>query len=292
MLNKVTIASLGLIGGSLAAALRQRQLASTVTAWGPREGSLKQGMIQGLIDSYSLNLAEAVAEADLVVVCSPTQSAEPILIDVLKTVAATTIVSDVASVKGNLVAALQAEFGEVPANVVLAHPIAGSERSGVTAADPNLFVGHKVILSPNSHTNHTAVATLSRLYAALGAVVEQMTVSDHDRILAGTSHLPHILAFNMVGALSKLPGQYDVYKYAAGGLRDFTRIAASDPQMWAEIALANKSAILEVLACYQQELAALMADIEADDGSQLQTRFAEAKAARDHFTRILAASGQ
>ena len=285
--SKVSILSLGLMGGSLAAALKQRNLAQTIVGWGYREASLEKALVKGYIDSYSLDLAEAVDGAEIVIICSPAKVAETVLLDVVRLASNDTIISDVASVKENLSHVLIDAFGRVPANVVLAHPIAGSENSGIDAANAQLYVDHNVILTPANTSSNQAKQKVTALWQAVGANVSEMPVDEHDRILAGTSHLPHLLAFNMVGALAKLPTSHDVFKYAAGGLRDFTRIAASDPQMWAEIALTNKQAILNMMAMYHAEFQALVQEIETEDEQALIERFRSAKASRDHFSALL-----
>lgn len=287
MIDKLLIVSLGLMGGSLAAAIKKRHYAKQILAWGRREASLQQGLELGIIDSYDLDLEHAAADADLIVVCSPTQVAESLLVRVIEAAPSSAVITDVASVKGNLAAALINHFGEMPANVVLGHPIAGAERSGVLASNADLYVNHRVILTPDQNSSTQAIATVTGLWQACEAEVVSMPVADHDQILAGTSHLPHVLAYNMIGALAKLPSRHDVFKFAAGGLRDFTRIAASDPQMWTEIALSNKAAILELLALYKQELSQLTQFIETDDTAGLMQSFQEAKASRDYFSELL-----
>lgn len=287
ILDKLVILSLGLMGGSLAAAVKKRGLAKEVVGWGYRSQSLKTAIDMGIIDTYELNLEKAVKGASVVVVCSPTKVAEQLLCEVARIASPTTVITDVASVKTNLAKALEKDFTQVPANIVLAHPIAGSEVSGVKAANADLFVNHNIIITPTEKTAPSALKTVADLWRSVDAEVVKMSISEHDKVLAGTSHLPHMLAFNMVGALSKLPTSLDVYKYAAGGFRDFTRIAASDPQMWTEIAVTNKTAILDMLSLYKQELDDLSTEIEADDETALISRFASAKASRDYFSTLL-----
>lgn len=288
MFGKIVILGVGLMGGSLAAALKQRQLASEIVGWGYREQSLRQAATMGIIDSWTLDLDVALDKAEIVVVCSPSRVAETLICEVAAKVPGSTAVTDVASVKANLQLALCCRFGAMPGNIVLAHPIAGSERSGVAAADPNLYVDHSIILTSDTKTDATALRKVTALWRGVGGVIETMTPSEHDQILAGTSHLPHLLAFNMISALAKLPTSHDVFKFAAGGLRDFTRIAASDPQMWAEIALANKDAILNMLSMFEGELSSLSQDIQSDDIDALLARFGAAKASRDYFSTVLA----
>ena len=292
MIGKLAILGLGLMGGSLAASLKRTGYARHIVAWGRSEKSLVDGLSLGVIDDWTLDLVEAVTDADVVVVCSPSQVAEKLIVKVIGLAADTTVITDVASVKGNIRAAITAACGSMPSNVVLGHPIAGAEKSGVHAAKADLFDRHCIILTPEPNSDQQSVDTLTAMWQACCATVATMSVDDHDQILAGTSHLPHMLAYSMIGLLAKLPTSHDVFKYAAGGLRDFTRIAASDPQMWTEIALSNKSAILGLLASYQAELASLEKMIDAGDVDGLMANFKEAKASRDYFSELLAAKAK
>ena len=287
-IRKLAILGLGLIGGSLAKALKAQHVVGEVVALGHREASLKRGVELGVIDSYSLDLAEVVKDADVVVVATPTMIAEQMLVDVLQLVSEKTIVTDVASVKGNLLRAVNNNFSVAPANLVLAHPIAGSEKSGVDAAKADLFVAHRVILTPVSSTSAQALTTIRQMWQLAGADVIDMPVDEHDRVLAATSHLPHLLAYALVDALAGLPEQQDIFRFAAGGFRDFTRIAASDPQMWHDIVLANREALLDRLDQVTDRIAALRSQIAAGDGESIKACFTRAKTARETFGTILA----
>lgn len=290
-IDKLVILGLGLIGGSLALAARKADIVGEVVAWGRREHSLRVGLELGVIDSYSLDLSEVLVGASVVVVATPTQTAEAILTTVLAQVDETCIVTDVASVKGNLLAGVKSAFEKVPSNLVLAHPIAGSEQSGVTAAKDNLFVNHRVILTPTAETSAAAQTLIKKMWQATGADVVAMDVAKHDEVLAATSHLPHVLAYTLVGALAKKGNSSDIFECAAGGFRDFTRIAASDPDMWTEIALANKKALLDGMDNFSSALAELRSAIENSDGDSIRTNFEAAKKARDHFAKIQAERG-
>ena len=286
--GKLVILGLGLIGGSLARCLKDRNAVDQVVAWGRREASLAKGLELGVIDDWTLDLAEALEGADIVVVATPTIVAESVLNQVLHTVPGTTAVTDVASVKGNLLAAVEYEFGQAPPNFVPGHPIAGSEQSGVAASNPRLFVNHNVILTPGETTSADMINRVCRMWELTGATVSTMSVADHDTVLAATSHLPHLLAYTLVDALAHLQDSKDIFRYAAGGFRDFTRIAASDPTMWAEISLANKDAMLSVLDMFPSNLQAVRAAVAAGERDSLMTTFTQAKEARDEFARILA----
>lgn len=286
--KRIAILALGLIGGSLAMALKKSAYASEVVAWGPREASLKKGLELGVIDSYSLDLAEAIAGADIIVVATPTRIAEGMLAQLAGLVSEDAIITDVASVKGNLLAAAEKAFGQVPANLVLGHPIAGSEKSGVAAASADLFVNHRVILTPTAVTSVAALQTITEMWASTGAELCSMPVAEHDEVLAATSHLPHLLAYALVDALAGQEDKQDIFRFAAGGFRDFTRIASSDPTMWQEIALANRDAILKMLDLFSGQLNDLRTAIDEGDGDAIMASFTRAKSARDSFADMLA----
>jgi 3-phosphoshikimate 1-carboxyvinyltransferase len=198
------------------------------------------------------------------------------------------VLTDVGSAKGNVVSAARLAFGEMPARFVPGHPIAGSEQSGVEASNAQLFKRHKVILTPLPETDPKALAVVDRLWSELGADVEHMEVGRHDEVLAATSHLPHLLAFGLVDSLAKRNENLDIFRYAAGGFRDFTRIAGSDPVMWHDIFLANREAVLRTLDSFQTDLDALREAMVAGDGHQLLGVFTRARVAREHFGKILA----
>jgi len=285
--NRITILALGLIGGSLAKALKENGFAGEVVAWGRRDVSLKRGVELGIIDRYSLDLAQAVDGADIVVIATPTLIAEDMLRQLLQSVPTKVIITDVASVKGNLLAAAIDCCGEVPPNLVLGHPIAGSEKSGVEAARSDLFINHRVILTPEPETDRDGVALVRAMWESTRADVVEMPVAEHDRVLAATSHLPHILAYTLVDALAGQKEQQDIFRFAAGGFRDFTRIASSDPTMWQEIALANSPALLKVIDLFSDQLGLLRGAIESADSAQIMASFERAKTARDHFAQLL-----
>ena len=290
LINRMVILGLGLIGGSLAKAAKERGLVAEVVAWGHREASLKLGVELGVIDRYSLELSEAVAGADIIVIATPTQISEQMIHQLAEIGVGDSIITDVASVKGNLVAAAEAAFGCVPATMVLAHPIAGSEKSSVTAAKSDLFENHRVILTPNEQTDPAALSLVTTLWQAVGAEVVSMDVEEHDHVLAATSHLPHVLAYSLVDALVTMEDRREVFRFAAGGLRDFTRIASSSPQMWQEIVMANREAVLESIEGFLSHLNILKDHIAEGNDQQIMEIFTRAKAARDDFTEMLAST--
>lgn len=277
----------GLIGGSLALALRQRGLVSRVTGFARRRGQLEQGIAAGVLDAAVDDLPAAIAEADIIVLGVPTLTVADYLRLVAEHRKPGSVVTDVASVKGEIAAMLVTTLGELPDWFVPGHPIAGSEQSGIAAANADLYVNHKVILTPAERTDSQALALIERMWQAVGAEVVCMDIVAHDRILAATSHLPHALAFVLVDTLNNMPEQQRIFEFAAGGFRDFTRIASSHPVMWHDIMLSNKQAILDVLADFRGHLAQLEQAMQCDDGAAILAMFERAKAARDAFTRQL-----
>lgn len=291
----VAIVGLGLIGGSLALALREAGVAGELLACDARADALAEGIARGVVDRGVDSPQEALALADVVVLCVPTVAAADLLAELTLEAARTgssAIITDVASVKGGLEARMLAQHGCVPPQVVLGHPIAGSERSGIGAARGGLFRDHLTILTPAKNTSANALAVVSELWRAAGASVVCMAVSTHDRVLAATSHLPHVLAYCLVDTLARSPHGDDVFRFAAGGFRDFTRIASSDPVMWRDVALANRESLLEAIDDFAQHLITLRAAIDNGDGDALLQTFAAAKTARDGFSELLAARGQ
>ena len=283
--KQVSVIGLGLIGGSIAAGIKQQGLAASVCAWDANTTSLTLGLDLGVIDSIAEDIHEATARADLIILAVPVQSMEQVLRDIdLKD----QVITDVGSVKGVTVAAARRVFGELPENFIPGHPIAGSEKQGVLAADPNLFRRHKVILTPEETSNPAAIASVEKLWSALGADVVRMSASHHDDVLAQTSHLPHLLAYALVDTLSAGGDSLEVFEYAAGGFRDFSRIAASDPTMWSDVFQANKAPLVQVLDQYLLKLEMLKQLIESGDVDQIKDLLSRAKTARDHFSNIQA----
>jgi prephenate dehydrogenase len=285
--GRIAILGLGLIGGSLARALKKHGAVREVVAWGHREASLQTGVQLGIIDSYSLDLDTAVKGADVIVICTPTLTAETMLERLAPLFDGATLITDVASVKGNLQRVALRIHGSMPTNLVLGHPIAGSEQSGVAAAKEDLFIDHRVILTPDARTAPEALARIERMWRITGADVSTMSVEQHDAVLAATSHLPHLLAFALVDALAGEPEQRSIFRYAAGGFRDFTRIAGSDPKMWHDIALANSEALLATLDRVTAHIGTLRTAIEQGDSETLMASFARARQAREEFSEEL-----
>lgn len=288
MFRRVAVIGLGLIGGSFAAALRHRGLAESVIAWDTNELALKQGKDAEVIDAAAASIEEAVAGADLVMLAVPMLAVEDTFRDIHASLSDHTIITDVGSVKCTVFEAARRVFGEIPKNLVPGHPIAGSERHGVAAADAALFTAHKVILTPKLSTNGDATRAVREMWQALGAMVVEMEPEHHDIILAQTSHLPHLLAYALVDTLSQQGDSFEIFEYAAGGFRDFSRIAASDPTMWRDIFAANPGPVLEILDRFTADLEQLRAMIAEGRTQELAQVFARAKLARDHFAMLIA----
>ncbi|MFT7246600.1 MAG: prephenate dehydrogenase, partial [Candidatus Azotimanducaceae bacterium] len=229
MLKRAAVIGLGLIGGSVGLGLRRQDV--QVTAFDQNPTSLAQGLELGVIDIAASSVAAAVTGAELVILAVPV-SAVSVILEEIKAANFQAVLTDVGSVKEPVLQDFFDVFGEVPAQFVPGHPIAGSEKHGVIAADGDLFRQHRVLLTPLEHTNAEATQLVRELWQSLGADVSLMTTDHHDSILAQTSHLPHLLAYALIDTLSVQGDSLEIFEYAAGGLRDFSRIAASDPTMW------------------------------------------------------------
>ena len=285
MFDKLCIIGVGLMGGSVARAARLKGLSKIIMGYGRLQDlqNLETAKHLGVIDDYSLDIEVAVQDADCVVIATPVESIESILSLLQPIWSDQTIYTDVGSTKGSVVAAAQRVFGVIPNNFVLAHPIAGAEQSGVVAAVDDLFVNKRLIISPLSHTRIDALKKIQSFWEQCGSDVSMMEVHRHDAILAATSHLPHVLAFALVDMLGHQDEQSEIFNYAAGGFRDFTRIASSDPTMWRDICLANKNEIIPLLQQTKLQLDKIQCLLENNDGQQLFEIFAYANTARQRF---------
>ena len=290
LFDRVAIIGLGLIGGSFASAIRQHGLAKEVVAFDQSPDELALGIELGVIDSASDSLEQAVTGSDLVVLAVPVRAMRTVLAQLKPFLRASAVLTDVGSTKTSFVTDVEAVFGELSPHVIPGHPIAGSEKNGVSAANAELFASHKVILTPGDNASPADVQRLKSLWEGCGANVLTMSVAYHDEVLAATSHLPHLIAFSLVDTLAGEDENMDIFRYAAGGFRDFTRIAASDPVMWHDIFLSNRDAVLRVIDHFTSDLDQLRAAIASGDGDMLLRVFSRAKAAREHFSKML--SGQ
>ena len=288
IIPRIAVIGLGLIGGSWVKALRTRGHVSVVTGFDTNLEAMQVAKTNGVIDFYHQDIAKVVQGADLIILSVPILAIKSVLESIAPHVSEQAVLTDVGSVKGYVAADVEAVLGAGFTRFVLGHPIAGSERSGVGAIDENLFERHKVILTPQTHTDAAALALVEKAWQVVGAHVEIMEIKHHDEVLAATSHLPHLLAYSLVDTLASSHENKQIFNYAAGGFRDFTRIAASSPIMWRDIFKANKEPLLATLDMFNQDLLALRSAIAADDSTTVMGVLTRAKAARDHFTKILA----
>ncbi|MDB4837652.1 prephenate dehydrogenase/arogenate dehydrogenase family protein [Marinomonas sp.] len=284
--GNVMIIGLGMIGGSFAKSLKEKGLA-TLYGVDRREGELALGVSTGVIDFPVKLTGDSVGKMDVIILATPVRAMASVLAELKPFLSDSTLLTDVGSTKGSVVAAAHQVFGCLPANFIPSHPIAGAEKSGVLAANPNLFENHMAIVTPLADSNPLLLDRLHQLWRAVGADVVSMDVEHHDHVLASSSHLPHLLAYTLVDALANGDRSQDVFKFAAGGFRDFTRIASSDPVMWRDVFLANKDATLETLDHFTDRLADMRKAIELGDAASMFGVFTRAKSARDHFLRLL-----
>lgn len=281
----VAIIGLGLIGGSIASALKQQ--GSYVTAFDITPQNLDDGVRQGVIDEAADSVESACGNASLVILAVPVLQMPALFKQLVKLDdIQSKVITDVGSVKGQMLESLLVD-GPLLANFVPGHPIAGSEKHGVLNSDPTLFAQHKVILTPHAETDTVAINAVASMWRSLGAEVSEMSPTKHDLILAQTSHLPHLLAYALIDSLSDRGDSLEIFDYAAGGLRDFSRIAASDPTMWRDIFSSNREALIDVLDRYVAELAELRRMIETDNQKSVYGVLDRAKSARDHFSQVL-----
>ena len=273
MIHHLTIIGVGLIGGSVAKALRCENAVGRITGFGRRESTLQRAQALGVVDSWSLDLGVAVEQAEVVVIASPVNAIASIFHELKSCLGETTIVTDAGSVKAPIVDAAVSGLGDKIVNYVPGHPIAGKENSGVDAASATLFYGHRTILTPMANTRAEAITTVKDMWETIGAEVVFMEPSVHDELLALTSHLPHALAFVLVDLLSRQTNSKECFNLSAGGFYDITRIASGDPVMWRDIFLSNKRAILQRLTEYSSAIDDLAGLIDRSDSSALEEMF-------------------
>ena len=295
LFKQVCIIGLGLIGASLAQAIKDNGLSVRLVAVDRHEPSIDEAIAQGLLDSGSAVLSEIVAGSDLIVIAVPVQAVQAVFTDIKAAMnngilATDCLITDVCSTKVNVIDAAKTVFNLLPVGLVPAHPIAGAENSGYHARRATLFINHSVIICELVTTEQAAINKLRLLWEAVGASVMSMDAAHHDSILAHTSHLPHLLAFNLVEQLASHDDNLDMFRYAAGGFRDFTRIAASDPKMWHDIFFANQNAIVSALDEYSVYLQNIRQLIINNDSTALMGLLGRAQAARRHFGHMLAST--
>ncbi|BAU48624.1 prephenate dehydrogenase [Sulfurifustis variabilis] len=281
MIDKLAIIGVGLMGGSLARALRERNEVGEIVGYGRTIANLDEAIELNVIDHAETSIAAAVDGADMIVLAVPVGAMREVLDAAAPAIGSHAVVTDVGSVKQTVIDAARAALGPRFASFVPGHPIAGTEQSGARAARGNLYEDRRVILTPGPETDPTATGRVTAMWRAVGAEVVSMPAADHDRVLAASSHLPHALAYALVDMLVRLDDHRSIFECAGGGFRDFTRIAASDPVMWRDICLANREPLLALLEQYQENLRLLGEALERADGEWLRETFARAKRARE-----------
>ncbi len=284
-IERLAIVGVGLIGGSLAAALRECGAVGTVIGIGRSQATLDEAIRLGLIDHGFTDAATGVRSADLVVLAMPVGQTGRMLAAIAPGIGPATIVTDAGSTKSDVVAAAREHFAPHIRRFVPGHPIAGDEKSGPAAARANLYRGRNVVTTPLAETDPLAVERVEAMWRAAGAVIHRMTPQQHDDIFATVSHLPHLLAYALVAQVAQDPDHEQLFSYAASGFRDFTRIAGSHPEMWRDIALANREALLNRLDGYTAQVAQLRAALAAGDGEALEQTFSVAREALVEWIR-------
>jgi len=283
MIERLCIIGVGLIGGSLALALKKAGFCKTVIGVGRNTQHLQQAVSLGVIDEFETDYAKAVVNADIVFVSVPLGAMADVFEKIAPVLHKRTIVTDAGSAKHSVIDDAIHKFGLKINQFVPGHPIAGTEKSGVKAAFDSLYQSRRVIITPLEENSKEDVATIKAMWKAAGAEVDDMGARHHDLVLAGTSHLPHVLAFALVDCLNQVDDVDEIFKFAAGGFRDFTRIASSDPTMWRDICLSNGDAILAMMQRFQNELDGLKQAIETEDADTLLKIFTRSKKARDEY---------
>ena len=281
MMKKVCIIGIGLIGGSLAKAIKKTNQSEIVFGFGRDEDRLEKAQKGNVIDQYSADIVEALDGANMVIIATPVGSYESILRKIKPHITKGMLISDVGSTKVSVIEAVKTVFDGVLDNFIPAHPIAGKEKSGFEVSDADLFVNKKVIITPLENSNPESIKVLTKMWEEVGAEVDFMTPKSHDDLLGMTSHLPHMLAFSLVNYLISQHPEASVY--AAGGFKDFSRIASGDAIMWRDICLHNRDEIVAHIKGYQESLNALVDAIDSQNKEQLESLFREAKNTRDSW---------
>jgi prephenate dehydrogenase len=284
MIKQLSVIGVGLIGGSLALALKQAGYCRRVIGIGRSAQRLQEAQKARVIDEGTTDYAEGLADADMILIAVPLNAYVDAFKQIKGKFKADAVITDVGSAKACVIEDAIKVFGKIPPCFVPGHPIAGTEKSGFEAAFPELFRKRRVVLTPTTTTSSPAVDAVSAMWQATGAVVEITDAAHHDKVLAATSHLPHILAFGLVDSLARENNVEEIFRFAAGGFRDFTRIAASDPAVWRDVCLRNRDALLQALRHYRKDLDQLETAIANGDVATLMEIFTRAKMARDKFS--------
>jgi prephenate dehydrogenase len=276
---KVAVVGVGLIGGSFALALKVAGACRTIVGIGRSAANLEQAKSKGIVDATGAD----IGDADFVLVATPVAQYPRVLAAMAPRLKPSAIVTDAGSTKRDVVAAARAALGPKNAQLVPAHPIAGAEKSGAAAAEAALFRGKRVVLTPLPENSDASVQAVEEAWRACGARVGRMTPEEHDAVFAAVSHLPHLLAYALVHEVAARDNSAQLFGYAAGGFRDFTRIASSHPEMWRDICTANRDGLLDELDRYLEKLRSVRPLVESGDGAALEKLFAEARAARERW---------
>ena len=279
-LKRVAVVGVGLIGGSFALGLKRAAVAGTIVGCDRDAQALERATALGVIDEAADSPSEAARNADLIVAAVPVRAMGSVLHDVALSMPATAVVTDVGSTKAEVARIAKEELRDRAGRFVPGHPIAGRETSGVDSATADLFKGARVVLAPGAETQPDAIDTVRSAWEVIGGRVTLLEAEVHDRIFAAVSHLPHVLAFALVSELADRPDASELFAFAAGGFRDFTRIAGSSPEMWRDIALQNREALLAEIDRYNARLAVFRELIARGDGPGLERLMAEARSAR------------
>ena len=281
MIDKLTIIGVGLIGSSLSLALKQAGAVGQVTGFGRNQQNLARGIELGVLDNFADSIEASVSDADVIVVAVPLGAMRQVFTALKPAIKQGAIITDVGSAKGSVVTAARAELGALFPRFVPGHPIAGTEKSGVEAGFASLYQKRRVIMTPLPQTDQDAISVIDEMWRHCGSIIEYLSVEHHDKVLAATSHLPHMLAYALVHQLSNLNDHEEIFRYASGGFRDFTRIASSDPVMWRDVCIANGDALVSLIEQYQEELDRVKSAINAVDADELLKLFGRAKSERD-----------
>jgi prephenate dehydrogenase len=290
--NKITIFGVGLIGGSFALALKKAGMAGQIVGVGRSAASVERARQLGIVDAVAASVADAVRDADIVLLAAPVAQTEAVLASIEPHLGAGTVVTDAGSTKSDVVVSARRALGEKIFQFVPGHPIAGRESNGPEAAIADLYAGKKVVLAPLPENPDEHVERVAQAWRQCGAIIHKLTPQEHDRIFAAVSHLPHLLAYALVDDIAGKPHADQLFQYAASGFRDFTRIAGSSPEMWRDISLANQTALLEELDAYMKQLSAVRRMLAAGDGSALEAVYANAQRARQQWIRTIEAAEQ
>ena len=285
VLNKLVIFGVGLIGGSVALALKKAGNSPQIVGVGRTEESLKTALELDVIDIATSNIQDALQNADLVIIATPVAQTPAILKSIKPYLSSKTIITDAGSTKGDVLYCAKEILGELSSQFIGGHPIAGAEKSGVTAAIATLYENKNIVLTPTADTSKQAIEMVTQLWQTCAAKVSIMSADTHDNIFAAVSHLPHLLAFALVDNIAARPNAEQLFSFAANGFRDFTRIAGSHPEMWRDISLANKDALLIELDAYETQLSSIKKMLQHGDGASLQTLFERASVARNAWAQ-------